>query len=109
MRVLDLRHAAGDGGNRVYGGHGDRGGAGGDAGMVQEGGMAGMKNSTHLWPVDKVVLGYFACAIVVLLGWWSRIPDAGWLLIAHIVGGAVIVYQVKRPNPTSWVFRNWYP
>ena len=22
---------------------------------------------------------------------------------------ALIVYEVKRPNPTSWIFRNWYP
>src|SRR5689334_8952524 len=61
------------------------------------------------WPVDKLVLGYFAASCVIILGWWSRIPDAAWLLTAHIVFGAMIVYEVKRPNPTSWVFRNWYP
>jgi membrane-associated phospholipid phosphatase len=62
-----------------------------------------------LWPVDKLILGYFACSVIILLGWWSRIPDAAWLFAAHILGGAVIVYQVKCPNPTSWIFRNWYP
>ena len=30
------------------------------------------------------------------------------LLAANVIGGAVIVYQVKRPNATSWIFRNWY-
>src|SRR5689334_22568937 len=61
------------------------------------------------WPVDKLVLGYFAASCVIILGWWSRIPDAAWLLTAHIVFGALIIYEVKRPNPTSWIFRNWYP
>jgi membrane-associated phospholipid phosphatase len=68
-----------------------------------------LKTGTSFWPVDKVILGYFACAIIILLGWWSRIPNAAWLLAGHLAGGAVVVYQVKRPNPTSWVFRNWYP
>ena len=61
------------------------------------------------WPVDKLVLGYFAASCVIILGWWSRIPDAAWLLTAHIFFGGLIVYEVKRPNPTSWIFRNWYP
>jgi membrane-associated phospholipid phosphatase len=61
------------------------------------------------WAVDKVVLAYFAFAVVIILGWWSRIPDAAWLLFAHLAGSALIIYEVKRPNPTSWIFRNWYP
>src|SRR5262249_45020209 len=63
----------------------------------------------RFWPVDKVILGYFACAVVIILGWWSRIPGAPWLLAGHLIGSATIIYQIKRPNPTSWVFRNWYP
>ena len=65
-------------------------------------------NDTRFWAVDKVVLAYFACAVVVILGWWTKLPDALPLLAANVIGGAVIVYEVKRPNPTSWVFRNWY-
>jgi membrane-associated phospholipid phosphatase len=68
-----------------------------------------MKTDTQFWAVDKVILGYFAFAVLILLGWWSRIADAPALLAANLAGGALIVYQVKRPNPTSWVFRNWYP
>jgi len=74
--------------------------------------MAGMRQEfpkPAFWPVDKLVLGYFAASCVIILGWWSRIPDAAWLLTAHIVFGALVVYEVKRPNPTSWIFRNWYP
>src|SRR4029077_8904764 len=64
---------------------------------------------TRFWAVDKVILGYFAFAVVMLAGWWSRIPDAAWLLFAHTAATAVLLYEIKRPNPTSWIFRNWYP
>ena len=72
--------------------------------------MAGiLKPDTRFWAIDKLILAYFSFAIVILLGWFTRIEDAGWLLAANLIGGALIVYQVKRPNPTSWLFRNWYP
>jgi membrane-associated phospholipid phosphatase len=61
------------------------------------------------WAVDKLILAYFAFTTVVILGWWSRIPDAGALLAAHLAGAALLVFEIKRPNPTSWVFRHWYP
>jgi membrane-associated phospholipid phosphatase len=66
-------------------------------------------NDTRFWAVDKVLLVYFACAVAVILGWWNQMEDALPLLAANLIGGALIVYQVKRPNPTSWLFRNWYP
>jgi hypothetical protein len=72
--------------------------------------MAGvLKADTRFWPVDKVILAYFTFAAIILLGWWNSIPSAPVLLAAHVVGAALIVYQVKWPNPTSWIFRNWYP
>ncbi len=58
--------------------------------------------------MDKVILVYFACSVLLILGWWSKLPHALPLLAANVIGGAVIVYQVKRPNLTSWLFRNWY-
>jgi membrane-associated phospholipid phosphatase len=64
---------------------------------------------TRLWAVDKVILAYFAFSAAILLGWWSRIPYAPALLLANLAGGALIVFQAKCPNPTSWIFRNWYP
>ena len=67
------------------------------------------KDDTHFWAVDKVILAYFSGAVVVILGWWSTLPDALPLLAANLIAGAAIVYQVKRPNATSWIFRNWYP
>jgi membrane-associated phospholipid phosphatase len=45
----------------------------------------------------------------MLAGWWNRIPGALWLLLAHLAATLLLLYQIKRPNPTSWVFRNWYP
>ncbi|HKA02106.1 MAG TPA: phosphatase PAP2 family protein [Candidatus Solibacter sp.] len=64
---------------------------------------------TAFWAVDKLILGYYAASCVILLGWLPRIPGAAGWLAFHILGAALLVYQVKRPNPTSWIFRNWYP
>jgi membrane-associated phospholipid phosphatase len=61
------------------------------------------------WAVDKVVLFYFAVSFIPIVGWWSRIPDAWFYFTWHIVGISLLLLEVKFPNPTSWVFRNWYP
>ncbi len=63
----------------------------------------------YFWAVDKVILAYFAFAAVILAGWWSGIRYAPWLLAAHVLGGALLVYQVRFPNQSTWLFRNWYP
>jgi membrane-associated phospholipid phosphatase len=68
-----------------------------------------LKRGTGFWAVDKLVLAYFAFMAVMMLAWWSSVPHAGWLLAWHVAGSALLVYQVKRPNRTSWLFRNWYP
>jgi len=65
--------------------------------------------STHFWAVDKVILTYFSFITILILGWWSKIPDAPQLFALHTLGAALLVYEVKRPNRTSWIFRNWYP
>ncbi|MEO8597394.1 MAG: phosphatase PAP2 family protein [Candidatus Solibacter sp.] len=67
-----------------------------------------LRSDTRFWAVDKVILAYFACAAIVILGWWSKLPFAAALLAANLIAGAVLVYEVKRPNPTSWAFRHWY-
>jgi len=68
-----------------------------------------MKPDTRFWAVDKVILVYFFFAAAVEIGWWDKLPEAPWLVAAPVLGAAAIVYEVKRPNPTSWIFRNWYP
>jgi membrane-associated phospholipid phosphatase len=68
-----------------------------------------MKTDTRFWPVDKVILAYFAFVIVLIAGWWRDIPDAALHLAGHLAAGALILFEVKRPNRTSWIFRNWYP
>jgi len=65
--------------------------------------------NTRFWAIDKVILGYFLLTGLVVLGWWKTLPQAPGLLVWHILGAALIVVEVKRPNPTSWLFRNWYP
>jgi membrane-associated phospholipid phosphatase len=64
---------------------------------------------TTFWPVDKLVLAYFAFMAALMLLWWGSVPHAGLLLLWHIAGSVLLIYQIKRPNPTTWVFRNWYP
>ena len=66
-------------------------------------------STTRFCPVDKVILGYFALTGIIVLGWWSTLPQAPGLLLWHLLGPALIVYQIKRPNRTTWIFRNWYP
>jgi membrane-associated phospholipid phosphatase len=67
-----------------------------------------MPADTRFWPVDKLILGYFFVTGLVVLGWWNTLPQAFGLLVWHILGSALIVYEVKRPNRTSWLFHNWY-
>jgi membrane-associated phospholipid phosphatase len=62
-----------------------------------------------LWAVDKIILLYFSVSFVPIVGWWSRIPDAWFYCTWHVVAIALLLFQIKRPNPTTWVFRNWYP
>jgi membrane-associated phospholipid phosphatase len=63
----------------------------------------------NLWPVDKVILGYFAFAAMLIAVWWNALADAPWLLAAHILGTALLIFEIVRPNFTSWFFRHWYP
>ena len=63
----------------------------------------------RLWPVDKLILAYFAFAIALILGWWSGIPNAAGLLALHLLGAALLLFEIFRPNRTTWAFRHWYP
>ncbi len=68
-----------------------------------------LKNESVFWPVDKIILGYLGFTTLAILGWWNQVPYAPALLAAHIAGSAALVYEVRRPNGTSRVFRHWYP
>ena len=67
------------------------------------------EGTTAFWPIDKIILAYFVFTTAVLAGWWSRIPNVAWHLTWHTLATAALIYEVKRPNRTTWVFRNWYP
>lgn len=71
--------------------------------------MSGNYSDKRFWAIDKLILAYFGIMVFMLAAWWDRIPDASLLLTWHVIGSAIIVYQVKRPNRTTWIFRNWYP
>jgi membrane-associated phospholipid phosphatase len=66
-------------------------------------------NETRFWPVDKVILVYFTLSAIPMVIWFGTMEDSGRMLLWHAVAIAVLLYEVKRPNPTSWIFRNWYP
>ena len=63
----------------------------------------------RFWAVDKLFLAYVVFSSVLVLGWWNQIPDAAGLFTVHLAGAALLVFEVKFPNGTSWLFRNWYP
>ena len=67
------------------------------------------KADTKLWPVDKAILVYFACTSALVATWWQEVPDAYYWICWHALLTAVLLFQIRRPNPTSWFFRNWYP
>ena len=67
-----------------------------------------LKPDTRFWAVDKVILAYFSFAVLVILGWWSKLEYAPGLLAANLIAGGVLIYEVKVPNGTSWGFRHWY-
>jgi len=63
----------------------------------------------QFWAVDKIILGYLLFTSVLLAGWWNAIPNAPALAAAHVGAVALLLVEIKMPNPTSWYFRSWYP
>jgi membrane-associated phospholipid phosphatase len=63
----------------------------------------------RFWAVDQILLAYLVFTTILILGRWSSMPGAAWRTALHLIAGAVLILEVKRPNLTSWIFRNWYP
>lgn len=72
--------------------------------MVQEGGLVEM----NWWPVDRLIAGYFGLMAVLIVSFWSRLPEAPWLLALHAAGILLLALAVRYPR-RSFVFRHWYP
>ena len=79
--------------------------------MVQGGRLAELLNgrsmtsnsaSTNFWAVDKIILAYFAFATLLILGWWSSVPDALELFTWHVLGAALLIFEVKRGSRTGF-------
>jgi membrane-associated phospholipid phosphatase len=62
----------------------------------------------RLWPVDKVILAYFAFAVTVILLRWSSLPAAPVLLLLHLGATALLLAAVRYPGRISYWFRSWY-
>src|SRR5258708_2434671 len=54
------------------------------------------------------MLAYFAITTAIVLWWWSAMADAPQLLAFHVIAVGLLIFEVKVPNRTSWLFRNWY-
>jgi membrane-associated phospholipid phosphatase len=65
--------------------------------------------ATSFWAVDKFIFVYMALTACILAACWRAVPSAAVLAAWHLAGPAAVYFQVKRPNPTSWAFRHWYP
>src|SRR5438132_1434497 len=55
------------------------------------------------------MLAYFAITTAIVLWWWSALAEAPRLLVLHVIAVGLLIIEAKVPNPTSWLFRNWYP
>ena len=66
-------------------------------------------NPAGFWPVDKVVLPYYAAATVAILLLWSRMPDPGWLLAWHVAAMALAILAIRHSSRASGLFHYWYP
>jgi len=66
-------------------------------------------SGTRFWAVDKLIIAYYAFTTVLLVGWFSQVAEAPWLLAWHAAGIGMLIFQVKRPNRTTRIFRYWYP
>jgi membrane-associated phospholipid phosphatase len=74
--------------------------------MVPEGGMAQL----DWWPVDKLILGYYAVAVAIEAFLWSRLPEAPLLIALHLAAAALLILAVRFPDAQgSLAFRHWYP
>lgn len=62
------------------------------------------------WPVDRVMLAYFAAATLLELVGWPSLPDPGLLLLAHLAGAALLWLAMAHPaSRLARIFHHWYP
>jgi membrane-associated phospholipid phosphatase len=61
------------------------------------------------WPVDKLILSYFAITSILTVVFFARIPQAWWLLSLKAAGVVLVVIAWRSNSLVSWLFRNWYP
>ena len=68
-----------------------------------------LRTDTRWWPVDKLILTYLSFTGVLILAYWSRLPEAAEFFAWHVAGAALLVLAVKKPSRAAWLFRHWYP
>jgi membrane-associated phospholipid phosphatase len=62
------------------------------------------------WPIDKVMLVYFAGTMLLEFFCWQKLPQPVTLLLLHLGGAALIWLAAAYPaNPAARIFHHWYP
>jgi membrane-associated phospholipid phosphatase len=70
------------------------------------------RSSSGWWPVDWVILWYFCVTGLLIVLYWSRLPEAWWLLGLRLAGILLLVLAqrvtLRWLEPVCWTFRHWY-
>src|SRR5262245_25700360 len=78
--------------------------------MVSRGAVADLLKKRRVWPVDIVILSYFAVLTLLELIYWTRIPEAGELVGVHLAGMLLIGSFALLPHaPILDFLHHWYP
>ena len=56
------------------------------------------------WPVDRVIVAFLLFTSLLTVFWFSAVPDALWILLAH--AAALAAWALWRSN---FAFHCWYP
>lgn len=55
------------------------------------------------------MLAYLALTGALIVGFWNRVPDAGFLFAVHVACAVAVMAAVKWPGWVSRIFHHWYP
>lgn len=68
------------------------------------------KSGFAWWPVDKVILAYFAAMLLLLAAGRGRVPHGAGFVVFHLAGAAGIALAARHSGNRFWdVFHHWYP
>ena len=63
--------------------------------------------STCFWPVDKLMLAYFAITTAIVLWWWSALAEAPRLLVLHVIAVGLLTAGCQTYEQKNKVIHYW--